>query len=320
MSDPGRRQRLITTIRERSRKISPIPTGIVPRLAPLPSVRWIVFDVYGTLLTSGAGEIGTLESSGTAPAESCEQIIRSYGKPGISGSDLVHALIEQIRAEHRRRRSAMVPHPEVDILEIWRHLIDTFLTPPRASRDGIAPSPSTLHPENLAVDHELAVNPVWPMPGALETIGALYQNGYNLGIVSNAQFYTPLFIEALFGAGLEKLGISRCTWSYQIRAAKPSPAIFERFLSPHDAEPIDPSTALYIGNDMRNDICAAAAQGFRTALFAGDARSLRLREEDPSLCRVEPDLIVTDLRQLLEVFSRKGDRTGAAGRSKGSVI
>ena len=38
---------------------------------------------------------------------------------------------------------------------------------------------------------------------------------------------------------------------------------------------------LFVGNDMLNDVAAAAAVGLRTALFAGDQRSLRLREKDP---------------------------------------
>jgi putative hydrolase of the HAD superfamily len=61
-----------------------------------------------------------------------------------------------------------------------------------------------------------------------------------------------------------------------------------------------PDQVLYVGNDMRNDICPAAATGFHTALFAGDKRSLRLREDDRKCARTRPDIIITDLMQLLE--------------------
>ena len=61
---------------------------------------------------------------------------------------------------------------------------------------------------------------------------------------------------------------------------------------------IPPCEALYVGNDMLNDIMPAARLGFRTALFAGDARSLRLREGDPrSGARVEPDVVLASLEQ-----------------------
>ncbi|MEQ8837627.1 MAG: HAD family hydrolase, partial [Lacipirellulaceae bacterium] len=63
--------------------------------------------------------------------------------------------------------------------------------------------------------------------------------------------------------------------------------------------PITPAETLYVGNDMRNDIWPAAKVGFKTALFAGDERSLRLREDEPNRDqRPEPDAVVTELDQL----------------------
>ena len=41
---------------------------------------------------------------------------------------------------------------------------------------------------------------------------------------------------------------------------------------------------------------------FKTALFAGDLRSLRLRTENPRCRGLKPDLVVTDLRQLIRLI------------------
>ena len=46
---------------------------------------------------------------------------------------------------------------------------------------------------------------------------------------------------------------------------------------------------LYVGNDMLNDVWAANRCGFLTALFAGDQRSLRLREDDDQIRGIKPD-------------------------------
>jgi putative hydrolase of the HAD superfamily len=59
-------------------------------------------------------------------------------------------------------------------------------------------------------------------------------------------------------------------------------------------------SALYIGNDMLNDIYPGKQAGFKTGLFAGDARSLRLRENDPKCKDLSVDLVITDLAQLLD--------------------
>jgi len=63
---------------------------------------------------------------------------------------------------------------------------------------------------------------------------------------------------------------------------------------------ISPHSVLYVGNDMLNDIYPAKTAGFKTALFAGDARSLRLRENHPQCKDLSPDIIITDLIQILD--------------------
>jgi putative hydrolase of the HAD superfamily len=44
---------------------------------------------------------------------------------------------------------------------------------------------------------------------------------------------------------------------------------------------------------------SAGRVGFRTALFAGDARSYRPRQGDPRVESVVPDLVITSLSMLL---------------------
>ncbi len=58
--------------------------------------------------------------------------------------------------------------------------------------------------------------------------------------------------------------------------------------------------ALYIGNDMLNDIYPSKKAGFTTALFAGDNRSLRLRKDDPKCSNLSADLVITDLIQIID--------------------
>jgi putative hydrolase of the HAD superfamily len=92
-----------------------------------------------------------------------------------------------------------------------------------------------------------------------------------------------------------------CAWSFQLLEAKPSVNLFrgvvERLQHSYN---IAPEEALYVGNDMLNDIWPAAQLGLKTALFAGDQRSLRLRENDPRCSGLEPDIIITKLLQFSE--------------------
>ena len=59
---------------------------------------------------------------------------------------------------------------------------------------------------------------------------------------------------------------------------------------------------------MLNDIYPAAMCGMNTALFAGDARSLRLREDHPDCQGLSADLVITDLRQIPVLIHRGADK------------
>jgi putative hydrolase of the HAD superfamily len=139
------------------------------------------------------------------------------------------------------------------------------------------------------------------MPGLREVLARIRAEGLILGIVSNAQFYTPLMLEAFLERPFAELGFDPdcCAFSYRLLEAKPSTRIYEEALAGMErVHSIAPREVLYVGNDMRNDIWPASLTGCRTALFAGDARSLRLREDDPRCAHVTPDRVVTRLQQI----------------------
>jgi putative hydrolase of the HAD superfamily len=138
------------------------------------------------------------------------------------------------------------------------------------------------------------------MPGMLECLHRLRDAGLRLGIVSNAQFYTPLLFPALVERSIEQCGFEPdlCVFSFEHGVAKPGTAIYDRAIERLAGEGIAPAETLYVGNDMLNDIAPAAALGMRTALFAGDGRSLRWRENDARVAGLSADLILTDLAAL----------------------
>ena len=283
---------LIRRIRALTTPLTPLPTDVAPRLAPLTGIRAVLFDVYGTLVISGSGDIGLTDASAAdqpflAALAAADIELPAALPQSFEGAD---ALAKEIRASHARSRAEGVAYPEVEIRRIWQALLAQFGLEPDA--EGIA---------RVAVEYELRVNPVWPMPGLSEMLAALRTRGLVLGIVSNAQFYTPLMLRTFLDAELPDAGFDpRCAaWSYRLGQAMPSLAIYEQALAALQAHHgIGPEAVLYVGNDQRNDIWPAAVSGCRTALFAGDARSLRLRQDDPQASAVVPERIVTRLAQI----------------------
>lgn len=271
-------------------------------LHPIDGIETVLFDIYGTLLISGSGDVGAAAATGSADA--LMQALRAAGydgdleRAGELGPDMMQA---EIRLWHKKARQNGFEYPEVEISRVWKNIIEKFQRLELLKADDDAEKIL-----RLAVDYECRVNPVWPMPGALETIQKLKARGFKLGIVSNAQFYTPLIMHALFGVSLEKLGFNPqlCVWSCEELRAKPSVELFQRVEARPSGEDrisgtkINLRKTLYVGNDMLNDIWTATEAGCQTILFAGDKRSLRLREQDSRCKKLKPTAIVNDLRQV----------------------
>lgn len=277
----------IERIRTLSRPLSARPTDQEAVLKDLSGIRAVIFDVYGTCFISGSGDIGN-----AAADPKVDALTLSLQEQGVEMSEelaepAMARFFELIGYDHEQEQGKGTEFPEVRILDIWEHW---------RREAGIQ-----VNVPQLAIDVECRLNPVWPMPGLVPCLEGLHALGLHLGIVSNAQVFTPCLFPALTDCSLSEYGFdtASCIWSWTLKEAKPSPRLY-RLLLDRLPEGIGPGECLYVGNDMRNDIAPAQAVGMKTALFAGDARSLRLREGHPLVEGVVPDLVITHLHQILE--------------------
>ena len=300
---------IASVFRSLSRPLDPNPTGEEPKLKSLQPLRAIIFDIYGTMLISASGEVGSADdgaSAEDAKAEAFQQAWLASGLPDCLPTDQLQRgpqqLVETILQHHSVAKAGGVQFPEVDIVQVWRDALAPMIGG-REQTD--APELAGSQLERFAAEYEARVNPVWPMPGLVETLARFRDHGLILGIVSNAQFFTPAIFPALVDRTLEQLGFrtNLLFFSYRFGRAKPGSAMFDQAISQLDNFGISPEKALYVGNDMRNDVMPAARAGMRTALFAGDQRSLRWRSDDPSVAGVQPDVIVTALSQLVDCLA-----------------
>jgi putative hydrolase of the HAD superfamily len=305
-SSPSDPEDLIGRIKRLSSPLEPLPTDSVADIAPLAEIKAVVLDVYGTLFVSASGDI---VAAGGSDVQAMVQALVAVGIEPINGSSAdqadrcgklaVELMQQAVVEQHAMDRGQGVDFPEVEIRDIWRRLLDGLAEAGRID-GGQVVSDQTI--EALAVEYECRVNPVWPMPNLAETLGKLSAGGSLLGIVSNSQFCTPLMFDALLGQSVGELGFlsDLCAWSYVQRCAKPSVRLYEPVKQRLADRGLKPHQVLYVGNDMRKDIWPAGQLGFKTALFAGDRRSLRLEVAELS-SQVRPTVTITQLNQLLEV-------------------
>ncbi|MBN2659120.1 MAG: HAD hydrolase-like protein [Spirochaetales bacterium] len=283
--------------------MSPVPTDLLPKLNKPEGIRALLLDIYGTILISGTGDIGIAEEkknnypvSGILEEEGFT-FLCDKNAADERFSELIMSLIKD---DHNKKRSLGIQYPEVDIRDIWKQLLEILID--ENYIDGLI---DDLKIGRTSLSYECIINPVWPMPGADELIHFLYRSKLKAGIVSNAQFYTEPILKTLldFRIGDGFFPRELIFYSFEQDRAKPSEEFFSSAVFKlKRLYNIDSHEILYVGNDMLNDIYTASKCGCRTALFAGDKRSLRLRASDRRCRSLEPDLILTHLSQLTEII------------------
>jgi putative hydrolase of the HAD superfamily len=265
--------------------LSPLPTSLNPSKKLKEKIKCILFDVYGTLFISGSGDISIARQQSRL-TQNLTNLLDRYQikkKPQIVLDDFFSA----IDIEHKRLKKKGVDFPEVKIDRIWMRVLEI------EALDAV---------RAFAVEFELIVNPVYPMPNLEKVLSDCKKSKILMGIISNAQFFTPYLFTWFLYLSPEDLGFKSdlIFYSYKSGHAKPSPVMFEAAAKNLRNIDISAHSVLYIGNDMLNDIYPAKMVGFKTALFAGDARSLRLRKNHPRCQNLSADIVITDLVQILD--------------------
>lgn len=286
-------------------EIKPIPTGQVPKLLVDNSVKAVVFDIYGTLLVSSSGDVDQAEMNtmNLAIALNASKIDVIEQK-NDSLEHILHDFEYTIGICHQEAKKNNIPYPEIDILSIWEIVLL------HARRKKLIAFNGDANIMRMTVVFEFLSNKVYPMPGMKNIIEKLSNKGLPLGIVSNAQFYTPVIMNYFLNSqvGLEEhighFDPDLTVFSYQQGRGKPDTILFEELVPTlHKKYGLKPNEVLFVGNDMLKDIYASNRIGFKTALFAGDQRSLRLRADDDRTKELHPDYILTELNQLEEILN-----------------
>lgn len=279
-------------------------SAVEPHLFQLDGIKAVVFDVYGTLVSSGAGDISFVDESDRQ--EELDRLMRSNGKPWTVNTEYQEWHCEYLAAiqdSHQASKLLGVAFPEVDILNIWRALLYNWTEKGWIILDSGMDWDKWI--PKIAVEFETTINPISSAPEAFNVLASLRKAGLKLGIVSNAQFYTPIMLEAISSMTMQELGFEKAlsVWSFQEGQAKPEKGLYKKLKQQAGkAFQLEPSQILYIGNDVKKDYLPALSMGFKVALYAGDPVSLRHMNCLPDEVEGLQPLILTRWEQLRQVL------------------
>lgn len=279
---------MLKKIANSSTPLTPIDTGLSFQ-APVQKVdiKAVLFDIYGTLFISSSGDI-SLAQKQSNQQNTLSEILKKYNI-NKNANEITNLFFAKIQEHHDNLKFKGIDYPEIVIEDVWMDIL-------HFKDIGTAC--------DFALEYELKVNPVYPMPNLKESLAFLEKQNLKLGIISNAQYFTPLLFDAFLGKNLEQLSFSPeiLFYSYAHNYAKPSLYLYQQAAYELTKMNILPKETLYVGNDMLNDIYPADAVGFKTVLFAGDKRSLRLRENHELAKNITPYAVITNLKQIQELI------------------
>lgn len=284
----------------------PIPTNSDVRLKKLDNIKVVMYDFYGTLFLSGVGDIGVDDGKSDS-----NLMLRALNNSGIgitnksAGQRALEIYSEVVKVELQKILLTGIEYPEPDIRVIWEHVLRQLF-----DENMIQTKPTDSLGSILSVEFEARMNPVWPVSDTVETLAFFKKNGLEQGIISNSQFYTPLLLEALTGKSIRELGFNSLLlhWSFEEKMKKPGLQFYKSAVQKisENLPSVKPNQVLYVGNDMLKDIWPATEMGFRTALFAGDKRSLKWRKDDERCKGIQPNVIFTEFSQLKHIVETIG--------------
>lgn len=294
---------------EESENMQPLRTGVAPKLGKF-SPKAVVFDIYGTLLISASGDV----DEATLMTENLQKAldkahIRVVNQNGTSRKELLQIILNEFKScvnrQHEKHKNENnVAFPEIDVIETWDVVVHYFMG------KGLLERSKFSNLRILAYVFEFLSNRIYPMPGMQKVVNEIHGRDIPLGIVSNAQAYTPVFVNYYLnntltdGMEIEPFDPRLTFFSFREKKAKPDHHLFSQLAySLRKNFNIDPEETIFIGNDMLNDVYTARQAGLKTVLFAGDQRSLRMREDHPLVTDIKPDFVITELEQLLEIIS-----------------
>jgi len=307
---------------------------IVPFRCPcayetLKGVRAVIFDIYGTmvnywrpgfedknrrdeLLQQAFADVADMFGMNDALSG-----INPHDPPARTLKDFYNGLLA---LAHQKSADKNVEFSEIRVEEVWT-VIAMILK--RNGYDVNAHLPSGVPASVSASDFAKYLAATYNYfgmgrtlyPGVTSALKKLKNENIVLGILSDAQFYTPIDLTLylrdqsdgkvddyndLFDAGLS-------FFSYEHGFVKPAETLFRRLADALNRHHITPAQTVFVGNDFNADIRPAAAAGMRTALFCGDDKMVFGKDEN--IGDIVPDIVFEDwelLPQLISFYGEEG--------------
>jgi FMN phosphatase YigB (HAD superfamily) len=291
------------------------PVKAKPYLEALEGVRAVTWNVYGTLLCLLNGELLWEHPEKFVTHLALDKTIQEFKmwkamtrKPG-QPAEYMHLLFKNALTDLQLRAAPPgEKHPEPPADKIWENIVKkllaneyTFDTSFYGSLDDYC--------RKIAYFYHASLQGTACYDGAVSALWHVRHAGKVQGIIADGQIFTAVQLarglrEQGAADGLDALLDKDVrAWSYEVNGRRPSERLFRAALAKLEAKGIEAHETLHVGSSITKDVVPAKKLGMRTALFAGDKASLDASKAQLKDPETQPDVLLTDLRQMEQVIA-----------------
>jgi FMN phosphatase YigB (HAD superfamily) len=288
------------------------PVKAKPSLHALP-VKAVFWTVYGTLVAVPGGELQFEHPQDFVTDAALGKLIKEFKmwqsmsrKPGAP-SAYMKELYRKALTVLRMAGAGGEKHPEVQVERVWDDIVKKLFQKDYTF-DAATYGSMNEYVKKIAYFYHASIQGAGPYPGAADALKLVADRGVLNGLLTDGQCFTPgqlqrclrqqdpaFELDALIPSSLRVVSSDK-------RARKPSETLFKAAVQAAMAKGITPGEVLHVGSNLVRDVAPARRLGFRTALFAGDRNSLAATPEQLKDPATRPDVLLTELPQILEVI------------------
>lgn len=293
---------------------NPQPPKAKPHLAPLPEVRLVTWNIYGTLLSIASGDLFFEHPQKFIMDVALDKTVQEFKmwasmsrKPG-QPSQYMGQIYKNVLAEQRMAPSPGEKNPEVQADKVWDAILKKLLQKDYKFDAGFFGSLNE-YCKKIAYFFHASLQGTACQPGAAQAMEHVQSCGLSQGLIADAQCFTLIQLER--GLKSQNCGTpvqalipdAFRALSFEQKSRKPSDRLFRHLLTNAAQKGFEPKEILHIGARIVQDIAPAKRLGLRTALYAGDKESLQATSDQLKDAATRPDVLLTELSQLRDIVA-----------------
>ena len=283
-----------------------------PHLKPLPEVRVVAWNVYGTLLNISGGELVLEHPQAFVMDIALDKTVQEFKmwgsmtrKPG-QPAEYLRQLYARGLDEQRMSPFPGEKYPEMIAERVWEGIVKKLLQKDYKFDADFFGSLNE-YSRKVAYFFHASLQGTACYPGTTDALTLVRDRGLRQGLLGDGQCFTLVQLQRGLAqqdqqGSLDQwfdpdLRILSCDWG----GRKPSERLYRQFLDGLKKDGITAEQVLHIGTRMDQDVIPARKLGMRTGLFAGDKNSLVATAEQLKDRTCRPDVLLTELDQIGQI-------------------